>query len=201
MSGIRSGHSTTNERRPISAGCQRIFSITLSRPGGISERSRNFDPANMNLPPTSVHTKAENGRWMQNRISCAAKNFGGKIEEGIRSTVGDTKTEAEGAINRMTGAAQNAYAQMKDVAGQAVRSRRRCSPLATKFLRWNGQFVKCSTGWHGARGYIRFGARCPVPSVSSGLFTIGVRRAGAQSSLSASLIKYLGLFKNAIDDR
>ena len=36
----------------------------------------------------------------EDRISGVAKNFGGKIEEGIGSTVGDTKTEAEGAINR-----------------------------------------------------------------------------------------------------
>ena len=35
----------------------------------------------------------------ENRVSGAAKNFGGKIEEGFGRTVGDTKTEAEGAIN------------------------------------------------------------------------------------------------------
>ena len=58
----------------------------------------------------------------ENRITGAAKNFGGKVEEGFGRTVGDAKMEAEGTINKMTGAAQNMYGQVKDAAGQAVDS-------------------------------------------------------------------------------
>lgn len=58
----------------------------------------------------------------ENRITGAAKSFGGKVEETFGRTVGDTKTEAEGAINKMTGKAQNVYGQVKDAAGQAADS-------------------------------------------------------------------------------
>ena len=57
----------------------------------------------------------------EDRISGVAKNFGGKIEEGIGSTVGDEDRSGR-SHQQMTGAAQNAYGQMKHAAGQAADS-------------------------------------------------------------------------------
>ncbi len=59
----------------------------------------------------------------ENRFEGAARKVGGKVEGAVGDLTGDTKMQAEGLIDKGTGAAQNAYGQAADtvrnVAGQA----------------------------------------------------------------------------------
>jgi uncharacterized protein YjbJ (UPF0337 family) len=56
----------------------------------------------------------------EDRIQGAAKNFGGKIEEGIGRATGDVKGQAEGKMNQAAGAAQELYGQARETAGEAA---------------------------------------------------------------------------------
>jgi uncharacterized protein YjbJ (UPF0337 family) len=56
----------------------------------------------------------------ENRISGSARNFGGKVQEGVGRLTGDTETEAKGALNQAIGSAQNIYGQAKDTASDAA---------------------------------------------------------------------------------
>jgi uncharacterized protein YjbJ (UPF0337 family) len=61
----------------------------------------------------------------ENEVSGAAKDFGGKIKEGLGSAVGDDDLRAEGLADQVTGKAQKAYGAAKDTisgAAEAVRS-------------------------------------------------------------------------------
>ena len=52
----------------------------------------------------------------ENRLSGAARNVGGKIEEGIGSLAGDAKTQIQGKLDQATGAVQDLYGQTADAA-------------------------------------------------------------------------------------
>ena len=54
------------------------------------------------------------------RVTGAARNVGGKIEEGFGRVTGDTETQAQGIIDQAQGVAENLYGQAKDVAGGAA---------------------------------------------------------------------------------
>jgi uncharacterized protein YjbJ (UPF0337 family) len=56
----------------------------------------------------------------ENRISGTARNFGGKVQEGIGRATGDAQTEAEGVVNQVTGAAQDLYGRARDSASDAA---------------------------------------------------------------------------------
>jgi uncharacterized protein YjbJ (UPF0337 family) len=55
----------------------------------------------------------------EDRFAGAAKNLGGRVEEGFGRTAGDVNTATEGKIKQATGAAQDVYGQAKDAAGEA----------------------------------------------------------------------------------
>jgi uncharacterized protein YjbJ (UPF0337 family) len=55
----------------------------------------------------------------EDRFAGAAKNVGGRVEQGFGRATGDVKTEVEGKIKQATGAAQDVYGQAKDAAGDA----------------------------------------------------------------------------------
>jgi uncharacterized protein YjbJ (UPF0337 family) len=60
-----------------------------------------------------------------NEIAGAAKDFGGKIKEGLGSAIGDDDLQAEGLADQVTGKAQKAYGAAKDAihgAAETVRS-------------------------------------------------------------------------------
>jgi uncharacterized protein YjbJ (UPF0337 family) len=56
----------------------------------------------------------------ENRIEGAARNLGGKAQEGFGRVTGDTKTKTEGMMNQAAGAAQDLYGQTADVARQSA---------------------------------------------------------------------------------
>jgi uncharacterized protein YjbJ (UPF0337 family) len=58
----------------------------------------------------------------ENRIEGTARKYGGRVQEGVGSVTGDTKTRVEGAMNEAAGAAQQLYGQTSDV---LVRRQRR----------------------------------------------------------------------------
>jgi uncharacterized protein YjbJ (UPF0337 family) len=61
----------------------------------------------------------------EHEVTGAAKDFGGKIKEGLGSALGDDALQAEGLADQVTGKAQKAYGSAKDAihgAADAVRS-------------------------------------------------------------------------------
>ena len=54
----------------------------------------------------------------ENRVVGAAKDMGGKVQEGFGRIVGDAKTQAEGVANQVKGTAQDLYGQARDGASQ-----------------------------------------------------------------------------------
>lgn len=53
----------------------------------------------------------------QDRIQGAATELGGNIKSAVGDITGDTKTQAEGTIDQVTGAAQRTYGKIKDRVG------------------------------------------------------------------------------------
>ena len=60
----------------------------------------------------------------ENRIAGTARNIGGKAEEAFGRATGNTKVEAEGTVNRLTGAAQDLYGQARDSASDMAETAR-----------------------------------------------------------------------------
>ena len=65
----------------------------------------------------------------ENRITGAAKEFGGKVQGAVGDVTGDRETQAKGAANEAKGNVENLYGQAKDavrdVADQASATSRR----------------------------------------------------------------------------
>ena len=75
----------------------------------------------------------------ENRIAGTARNLGGKAEEGFGRVTGDAKTQAEGIVNQVSGAAQDLYGQARDrasdVAGATGRAARDTASSFEKVVR------------------------------------------------------------------
>jgi uncharacterized protein YjbJ (UPF0337 family) len=56
----------------------------------------------------------------ETRVEGTARKYGGRVQEGVGSVTGDTKTRVEGAINEAAGTAQQLYGQTADVARQTA---------------------------------------------------------------------------------
>lgn len=56
----------------------------------------------------------------EDRIEGAATNLDGKVKDAVGSLVGDSKTQAEGKADQVSGTIQNAYGSAKDGAQEAV---------------------------------------------------------------------------------
>lgn len=52
---------------------------------------------------------------MSDRVEGTAREFGGRVQEGVGNLTGDTKTQAQGLYNQASGQAQQAAAQFSDV--------------------------------------------------------------------------------------
>jgi uncharacterized protein YjbJ (UPF0337 family) len=50
----------------------------------------------------------------------AARNAGGRVEEGFGRVTGETKSQAQGVIDQAEGTAENLYGQAKDAASSAA---------------------------------------------------------------------------------
>jgi len=69
---------------------------------------------NITLPSPKEHSVDEH------RVTGAAKNMGGKVEEGFGRATGDTKSQIQGVMDRAQGAAEKFYGQSKDAASDAA---------------------------------------------------------------------------------
>jgi len=58
----------------------------------------------------------------ENRFEGTARKVGGKVEGVLGDLTGDTKLQAEGAIDKLAGSAQRAYGQAKDAVRGATGS-------------------------------------------------------------------------------
>jgi uncharacterized protein YjbJ (UPF0337 family) len=67
----------------------------------------------------------------------AARNMGGKLEEGFGRATGDVKTQVEGTVKQAVGAAQNLYGQARDSAGEAAEVARRQAGSLEQTIREN----------------------------------------------------------------
>ncbi len=56
----------------------------------------------------------------EDRIKGAATNVGGKVKDAVGGLTGDSKTQAEGKADQVSGQLQNAYGSAKDAASEAV---------------------------------------------------------------------------------
>lgn len=52
----------------------------------------------------------------ENRVQGTARNWGGKVQEGVGTVTGDATQRAEDIANQATGAAQELYGQAVDTA-------------------------------------------------------------------------------------
>jgi uncharacterized protein YjbJ (UPF0337 family) len=71
------------------------------------------------------------------RIEGAARNLGGKLEEGFGRATGDAKSQVEGKMNQVSGAAQDLYGQARETAGDAAAAVNRQAESLEKVLRDN----------------------------------------------------------------
>jgi uncharacterized protein YjbJ (UPF0337 family) len=71
----------------------------------------------------------------EDRAFGAARNLGGKVQEGVGNVTGDAKIQAEGIVNQAAGAAQELYGQAKDSASDAIQSVRQGAMGAEDFIR------------------------------------------------------------------
>jgi uncharacterized protein YjbJ (UPF0337 family) len=52
---------------------------------------------------------------MDDRVEGTAREWGGRVQEGVGNITGDAKTQAQGLYNQASGQAQQAAAQFSDV--------------------------------------------------------------------------------------
>ncbi len=71
----------------------------------------------------------------QDRLTGAAKNFGGKVEEGFGKVTGDASTEASGKMKQVEGELQDLYGRARETAGQAAEVVRETAGQAAEVVR------------------------------------------------------------------
>jgi uncharacterized protein YjbJ (UPF0337 family) len=90
----------------------------------------------------------------ENRIAGTARNFGGKVEEGVGRVTGDAKTQVRGMADQAAGAAQDLYGQARDTAADAAVAARDSAASFEKWLRrtietqpYTAAMVAMGLGW------------------------------------------------------
>lgn len=71
----------------------------------------------------------------EDRFTGAAKNLGGKVEEGVARAAGDVKTQLQGKARQIEGEIQDFYGQAKETAANAAEAVRESASEADDFLR------------------------------------------------------------------
>jgi len=61
----------------------------------------------------------------EHRVAGAARNAGGKIEEGLGRVTGDTASQFQGVVDQVQGTAENLYGQAKDAASNTAKGVRK----------------------------------------------------------------------------
>ena len=90
----------------------------------------------------------------EDRVVGAARNLGGKAQEGFGRVTGDTKSQVEGVINQAAGTAQDLYGQAKETASDAAQAVRQGAMDAEDYIRdtiekrpYTTAFVALCVGW------------------------------------------------------
>jgi uncharacterized protein YjbJ (UPF0337 family) len=71
----------------------------------------------------------------RDRVEGTARNVGGKIEEGLGRATGDARTQIEGKMEQVAGAAQDLYGQARESAGEAAAVVRRQASSVEETIR------------------------------------------------------------------
>jgi uncharacterized protein YjbJ (UPF0337 family) len=113
----------------------------------------------------------------ENRVSGTARNIGGKIEEGAGKLVGDTKTQIQGKIDQVSGAAQDLYGQAADTARETATGFEKWlrTTIETQPYRqpWPSASAGCSAG---CIGRCSCGTRCSIQGLRWVSSTVGAFR-------------------------
>ena len=90
----------------------------------------------------------------EKRIAGTARNFGGKVEEGVGRVTGDAKTQVRGMAEQAAGAAQDLYGQARDTAVDTGVAARDSAASLEKWLRrtietqpYTAAIVAMGLGW------------------------------------------------------
>ena len=83
----------------------------------------------------------------ENRMKGTARNLGGKAEEAWGNVTGDTRTQAEGAINQAVGAAQDLYGQAADAAHETASSFEKTLRRTIETQPYTSTLVALGIGW------------------------------------------------------
>jgi uncharacterized protein YjbJ (UPF0337 family) len=65
----------------------------------------------------------------EHRVAGAARNVGGRVEEGLGRVTGDAKSQVHGVLDQAQGTAENLYGQAKDAASSAAEGVRKTGVL------------------------------------------------------------------------
>jgi uncharacterized protein YjbJ (UPF0337 family) len=84
---------------------------------------------------------------VENRVEGAARNFGGKAQEGVGSVTGSARTQAEGLANQATGAAQDLYGQAADTVREKASSFEKALRQTIESQPYTSAFVALGIGW------------------------------------------------------
>ena len=71
----------------------------------------------------------------EDRITGAAKNLGGHVEEGLGRAAGDVKSQLQGKAKQVEGEIQELYGQAKEKAADAAEAVRETASEAEDFIR------------------------------------------------------------------
>jgi uncharacterized protein YjbJ (UPF0337 family) len=69
------------------------------------------------------------------RVIGTARNLGGRAQEALGHVTGDTKSQVEGVVNQVAGAAQDLYGQAKETASDAALAIRHGAMDAEDYIR------------------------------------------------------------------
>jgi uncharacterized protein YjbJ (UPF0337 family) len=90
----------------------------------------------------------------EDRVMGTARNLGGQAQEGFGRVTGDARSQAEGAVNRAAGAAQDLYGQAKDSVSDAAAALSQGAMTAEDYVRqtieqrpYTAAFAALCVGW------------------------------------------------------
>jgi uncharacterized protein YjbJ (UPF0337 family) len=83
----------------------------------------------------------------ENRVEGTARKVAGRMQEGVGRVTGDTKMQAEGMANELSGSAQDLYGQVQDSASKLVHS---AGDAVGKFIKeqpYTAAVIALGIGW------------------------------------------------------
>lgn len=83
----------------------------------------------------------------EDRISGTARNLGGKAEEGVGRVTGDVKTQVQGKLDQVAGAAQDLYGQTAEATRDSVTTLDKLLRNAIETQPYTTAIVALGIGW------------------------------------------------------